>query len=145
MLSLGNFGSPQGFRTGWFGLGDKVSLNKSTLGWMAPQCGNNPLLSVLMDAQAASARFSVDILRRCMPAFTHYCRSDARFGKSRATPESDLNSFLLADARPATLEHLEGYGTQDGQSDATDPNVLKFFDSVRTPPKFYYPPELPKP
>jgi len=144
VLSLGNYGSPQGFRTGWFGLADEVSLNKSVLGWMTPQRGNLPLLNVLMDAQAASVRFSVEILRQCMPAFSHYCRSDARFGKTRATPESELTSFLLADARPATLARLEGYGAQDGQSDATDPNILKFFDTIRRPVRFCYPPDLPK-
>lgn len=145
VLSLGNYGSSQGFRKSWFGLGDRVNVNKSMLGWMVPQCGNTPLLSALMDAQAASARFSVEILRQCMPAFTHYHRSDARYGKARATPEAELNSFSLADARPSVLDQLEGYGAQDGQSDATDPNVLKFFETVRAPVRFYNPPEVTNP
>ena len=144
VLSLGNYGSPQGFRTGWFGFSDEVSLNKSVLGWMTPQRGNMPILSVLMDAQASSVRFSVEILHRCMPAFRHYCRSDGQVGKARATPVTELTSFVLADARAATLARLEGYGAQDGQTDATDPNVLKFFDAVCSPVKFYYPPDLPK-
>jgi len=140
MLSLGNFGSPQGFRKEWMGLGQKVNTNRSMLGWMTPQCGNLPLLGVLMDSQAAATQFSVGILNKCIPAFTHFHRCDARNGKTpRATPDADLTRFSLADACDVALNDLEGYGSQDGQTDATDPDVLLFFDAVRSPPRFYYP------
>lgn len=138
LLSLGNYPSPQGFRTSWFSLGRAVSPNKSALGWMAPQKDNNPLLGVLMDAQAASAISSVKILRECLPPFKRYHRSDARSKLPENTPDSELPKFLLADAAPTALTNLEAYGKRDGQADANDPKVISFFETTTALPTFFY-------
>jgi predicted acylesterase/phospholipase RssA len=131
LLSLGSYGSPQGFRRRWFSHGTR--LNRSTLGWAVPQANNIPLLKVLMDGQTALAERAVTIFKEFTPAFVHYCRVDAMRCKSRATPDSELLSFNLADARPHKLKQLEGYGMMDGQSAATDPAVRYFFETVRRP------------
>ncbi|HPC51812.1 MAG TPA: CBASS cGAMP-activated phospholipase [Verrucomicrobiota bacterium] len=129
VLSLGNYGSPQGFRKGWFS--HSVKLDRSIWGWAMPQANNLPLLNVLMDGQTALAERAVTIFKEFTPAFRHYCRIDAKTCKSHSTPDSELLSFNLADARPHQLKSLEGYGMQDGQSAATDPVIRAFFETVR--------------
>ncbi len=131
VLSLGSYGSPQGFRKRWFS--HNVRMNQSILGWAMPQANNIPLLNVLMDGQTALAERSVHIFKEFTPAFRHYCRVDATRCKCRSTPDSQLLSFNLADARPHKLKDLEGFGMMDGQSAATDPAVRCFFESVRKP------------
>jgi hypothetical protein len=96
-----------------------------------PQANNLPLLNVLMDGQTALAERAVTIFKEFTPAFRHYCRIDAKTCKSHSTPDSELLSFNLADARPHQLKALEGYGMQDGQSAATDPVIRAFFETVR--------------
>ena len=135
VLSLGSYGSPQGFRKRWFSHG--IKLNRSTLGWAVPQANNVPLLNVLMDGQTALAERAVAILREFTPAFVRYCRLDAKTCKSRSTPDSRILSFSLADARPHKLKDLEGYGMMDGQSAATDAVVREFFETVRKPIKLH--------
>ncbi len=131
VLSLGTYGSPQGFRSRWFTRG--IRINRSALGWAMPQANNVPLLNVLMDGQTALAERAVGIFKEFTPAFRHYCRVDAKTCKSHSTPDSQLLSFNLADARPNKMKDLEGYGMLDGQSAATDPAVRYFFDNVRKP------------
>jgi predicted acylesterase/phospholipase RssA len=131
VLSLGTYGSPQGFRRTWFS--HRVKLQRSILGWTILQANNIPLLDVLMDGQAALAERQVTIFKEFTPAFRHYCRVDAKTCKSRSTPDSELLSFNLADARPHKLRALEGFGMQDGQSAATDQAVRSFFDNIRKP------------
>jgi len=137
MLSLGNYPSPQGFRTSWFSLGQTVEPNKSALGWMAPQADNLPLLSVLMDAQAASTKSSVEILRECLPPFKHYHRSDAKSKQPNAS-DQQLAKFRLADATETALSELEACGQRDGKIDAANDNVLRFFDHTTAFPTFFY-------
>jgi uncharacterized protein len=131
VLSIGNYGSPQGFRTRW--LKKEVRLSRSILGWMLPQSQNIPLLGVLMDGQVELVERSIPILKEFTPAFEHYCRLSPKSVKTPATPANKMLSFGLADARPHKLEELVGFGKQDGQSASTDENVRAFFQFVKKP------------
>ena len=141
VLSLGSFGSPQGFSNPWFG--DGIKLHRSALDWIRPQRGNQPLLNVLMDSQTELTMRTVKIVKEFTPAFVHYCRLDGAHTSDTytpATPRSELLSFSLSDARPATLRRLVGYGQQDGQSAATVDAVRYFFRAPRNPIKLFNPP-----
>jgi predicted acylesterase/phospholipase RssA len=135
ILSLGSYGSPTGLFT--FPFTDSVVRSKSAVGWILPQKGNLPLISVLMDSQTALTATSTSFLQRSNPSrFIKYVRRDGRTGareKPRATPQAKLLSFGLTDARKAAMEELEGFGKQDGQTDSTDSEIRFFFESARQP------------
>lgn len=131
ILSLGTFGSPQGFARRWFR--DGIKLSRSAWDWMRPQRGNQPLLNAMLDCQTESTLRSVRIVREFTPSFVHYSRLDGvnPDGYAPATPKSEIFDFSLSDARPATLRRLLGYGQQDGQSAATVASVRFFFHQPR--------------
>lgn len=140
VLSLGSFGSPQGFGPRWFG--DGIKLDRSALGWMRPQCGNQPLLNAMLDCQTELTLRSLRIIKEFTPSFVHYCRLDgvSPDGYAPAAPKSEVLDFSLSDARPATLRRLVGYGQQDGQSAATVETVRYFFQQPRGPITLFNPP-----
>src|SRR5260370_28827058 len=73
ILSLGNYGSPTGLFTVPFT--DHVVRSKSSFGWILPQKGNLPLISILMDSQTALTATSVRYLQRSNPdVFVKYVR-----------------------------------------------------------------------
>lgn len=131
VLSLGSFGSPQGFARRWFG--DGIRLDRSAWAWMRPQRGNQPLLNAMFDCQTELTLRSVRIVKEFTPDFVHYCRLDGvnPDAYAPAAPKSEVLDFSLSDARPITLRRLVGYGQQDGQSAATTDAVRYFFSEPR--------------
>lgn len=126
ILSLGTYGSPTGFSSD--------SLSKSMLGWMRRQKGHIPLIGALMDSQTKLAHSSTMFLKSSNPeVFIQFERRDAANGNARATPLNKLLDYDLADARKIKLKELRGFGTADGQSDASDPQIACFFKEVKQP------------